>query len=289
MSTLPIPVPVPWLGPLEHFETTMRAAGMRPATIATRARHIRRLARTIGAPPHAITPNALLEWAGNQDWAPETRHAYYVSIKEFYAAMGADPSPAAVLPSISRPTPPPRPTPEHVFAQALARADERTRAILTLAGCLGLRCAEITRVHRDDLADGPMGATLIVRAKGGHDRVLPLDDQLASLIRRRTQASPEGWAFPSRDGGHIHPRWASKLASQVLPLGWTLHSLRHRFATVAYQADRDILAIQRLLGHSSVATTQRYTAPALSAMRAAITAAHPATATIPEPRGRWAS
>lgn len=277
MSTPPPPVPQPWLEPLDRFETTMRAAGMRPATVATRARHIRRLARTMSAAPYDVTPDALLEWAGRQTWAAETRHAYYTSIRAFFAAIGADPSPATVLPSISRPTPPPRPTPEDVFATALARADERTRAILTLAGCLGLRCAEITRVHRDDLADAPTGTMLIVRAKGGRDRALPLTDELASLIRHRTTpaTSPEEWAFPSRDGGHIQPRWASSLAARALPPGWTLHTLRHRFATAAYASERDVLAVQRLLGHSSVATTQRYTAPPTQAMRNAVTAARP--------------
>ncbi|AYD90935.1 hypothetical protein D4740_08255 [Actinomyces sp. 2119] len=59
------------------------------------------------------------------------------------------------------------------------------------------------------------------------------------------------------------------------PPGWTLHALRHRFPTTAYGADRDILAVQilavqRLLGHTSVSTTQRYTAPPTNAMRKAV-------------------
>ncbi|WP_371854753.1 tyrosine-type recombinase/integrase [Actinomyces wuliandei] len=66
------------------------------------------------------------------------------------------------------------------------------------------------------------------------------------------------------------PRWASKLASHTLPLGWTLHSLRHRFTTTAYAADRDIPAVQRLLGHTSVATTQRHTQPPTTAMTRAV-------------------
>jgi len=52
--------------------------------------------------------------------------------------------------------------------------------------------------------------------------------------------------------------------------GWTAHTLRHRFATRAYAGDRDILSVQQLLGHSSVATTQRYTAPPDDALRKAV-------------------
>ena len=157
---------------------------------------------------------------------------------------------------------------------ALAAADERTRAILVLAGAAGLRRGEIVRVNIADLSDDGDAPFLLVRAKGGHDRLIPVTAEIAGLIRTRCAADPDGgWAFPSRDGGHIRPRWASKLAARVLPPGWSLHSLRHRFATTAYSADRDLLAVQRLLGHSSVATTQRYTAPPDDAMRRALDAA----------------
>jgi integrase/recombinase XerC len=43
-----------------------------------------------------------------------------------------------------------------------------------------------------------------------------------------------------------------------MPGDYTLHTLRHRFATLAYQVDRDVFAVQELLGHSSPATTRRY-------------------------------
>ena len=196
-----------------------------------------------------------------------------MSIRAFYAALRIDPSPADALPTISRPVPPPRPTPERVYRDALAAADERTRAILVLAGAAGLRRGEIVRVNIADLSDDGDAPFLLVRAKGGHDRLIPVTAEIAGLIRTRCAADRDGWAFPSRDGGHIRPRWASKLAARVLPPGWSLHSLRHRFATTAYSADRDLLAVQRLLGHSSVATTQRYTAPPDDAMRRALDAA----------------
>ena len=279
METSPctLPVPATWAGAIDRFETVLRAAGRRDTTIATRLRHIRQLARALpDTPPDQVTSDQLLTWAGAQHWAPETRHAYYVSIRSLYTALDLHPSPADALPPISRPVPPPRPTPETVYRRALHAADERTRAILTLAGAAGLRRSEIIQVNARDLVDDLTGTNLIVHAKGGRDRLIPLTDELASLIRTRCSQNSDGWAFPSRNGGHITPRWAARLASRALPPGWTLHTLRHRFATTAYAADRDILAIQRLLGHTNVATTQRYTTPPNDAMRRALNAAaHP--------------
>lgn len=267
MSTTP-PVPDTWDKPIHHFEVTMRAAGRREASIQTRLRHARYLARTIDASPNDVDSQRLLEWAARQQWAPETRHAYYVTFRQLFEVVGSDA--AEGLPAVSRPVPPPHPTPEAVYRLALTKADERTRTILTLVGSLGLRRSEIVQVHREDLLEDLIGTSLRVHAKGGHDRVVPLTSELASLIRTMTSRNSEGWLLSSREGGHISPRWASKLASRGLPPGWSLHSLRHRFATKAYGVDRDILAVQRLLGHSSVATTQRYTAPPDDAMRRAV-------------------
>ena len=269
-----MPVPQSWDTALHTFEVALRAAGRRETTIGTRLSHVRQMARALPrTEPAEVSADQLLEWAAARDWAPETRHSYYVSIRAFYAALRIDPSPADALPTISRPVPPPRPTPERVYRDALAAADERTRAILILAGAAGLRRGEIVRVNITDLSDDGTNPFLLVHAKGGHDRLIPITAEIAGLIRTRCAADPDGWAFPSRDGGHIRPRWASKLAARVLPPGWSLHSLRHRFATTAYGADRDLLAVQRLLGHSSVATTQRYTAPPDDAMRRALDAA----------------
>ena len=71
-----------------------------------------------------------------------------------------------------------------------------------------------------------------------------------------------GWTFQGqmRDGraihgdrsaGHLSAGRVGELVSELLPDGWTTHTLRHRFASAAYRADRDIRAVQELLGHVS--------------------------------------
>ena len=71
----------------------------------------------------------------------------------------------------------------------------------------------------------------------------------------------------------VLPNDLCEVGARALPGEWTLHTLRHRFATAAYSAERDLLAVQRLLGHASVATTQRYAEPPRDALRKAVEAA----------------
>jgi len=67
--------------------------------------------------------------------------------------------------------------------------------------------------------------------------------------------------------------WLGKLIARYLPDGWTPHKLRHRFATVAYGDAHDLRAVQQLLGHASVATTQVYVAVRGDAVTTAASAA----------------
>ena len=142
-----------------------------------------------------------------------------------------------------------------MYRTALIRADQRTRLILRLGGEAGLRRAEIAQVHRRDVFQDLAGWSLLVHGKGGKLRTVPLGDDLAQAV---LEECGTGFAFIGEDNGHLSARWVGKLATMVLPRPWTLHKLRHRFASRAYGATSDLLAVQRLLGHASPATTQRY-------------------------------
>ena len=170
---------------------------------------------------------------------------------------------------------------------ALQHTDAQTRLVILLAVTVGLRRSEIARVRRDDLNKDTNGWCLSIEGKGGIKRIVPITTEIAALLNYHLNQHESPWLFPSHTSttGHAQPRWIYQLARQALPPGWSLHTLRHRFATNAYSAQRDLIAVQRLLGHVSVATTMRYTSPPDDAMRQAIQTAtnltHQAPATCP--------
>jgi integrase len=81
---------------------------------------------------------------------------------------------------------------------------------------------------------------------------------------------PEGYVFPGQDDGHLSPRYVGKLLATLLPEGWTMHTLRHRFATRAYALRSDLLLVQEMLGHASPTTTRRYVEYDRARMRAVV-------------------
>nr|WP_279386717.1 tyrosine-type recombinase/integrase [Tsukamurella pulmonis] len=162
----------------------------------------------------------------------------------------------------------------------MRRAGDRERLMLALGACAGLRRAEIAQCRGDALERDLDGWSLRVVGKGGRVRRVPLSDDLAEQV----QARGTGWTFQGqmragraihgdRSAGHLSAGRVGELVSELLPDGWTTHTLRHRFASAAYRADRDIRAVQELLGHVSVATTQVYTAVPDDAKRRAALAA----------------
>ena len=81
-----------------------------------------------------------------------------------------------------------------------------------------------------------------------------------------------GYLFPSTQ--HPGPITAVRMGEIVggcLPPGWTCHTLRHRFATAAYAVERDLRAVQDLLGHAKPETTAIYAAVPEGALRSAVT------------------
>lgn len=262
--------PAEWQPQLDEYLLTLRAAGQRPGSVRLRRQQLCRLARGLECPPDAVTESVLLNWFGHQQhWEPEARKSYRSAARGFFAwaeRFGRLPNnPASALPAVRVPKAPPRPASDDAWSTALARADDRIRLMLRLAGEAGLRRAEVAQVHSRDVVDVDAVTQLIVRGKGGKRRVVPISDSLAAELR----AVPHGWLFPNRDGGHLTAAHVGKLVGRALPPGWSMHTLRHRFATRAYRGSRNLRAVQNLLGHESVLTTERYTEVADDEIRAA--------------------
>lgn len=234
-------------------------------------------------PPGEVEPDRLVAWFGRQNhWAAETRRGYRNTLRSFFAWALSEgvvtANPALALPKVRAGKARPRPTPDRAWSDALAAADPRTTVMLRLAGEAGLRRAEIAAVHTRDVIDTEDGPELLVHGKGGKERIVPLSTELGDLVRggaagHTRGANKWGWLFPGADGGHLSARRVGELLRDALPGQWTGHTLRHRFATRAYRGTRNIRAVQELLGHESVATTQVYTGVDAEELRAAMMAA----------------
>lgn len=250
-----------WDAELDQYVQYLHAAGRAPTTIRLRRQHLARAFAWLGVAPFDATEDGLTAYLAANDWKPESRKSVRASLRGFYewavktGRIVTDPT--ENLPQVSVPQGVPHPTPDDVLDEALGQASHAQILMLQLAAFAGLRRAEIAGLHSSDIE----GDTLRVTGKGGKTRNVPMHPRLAASLRGWLDGR-SGFVFPGNDHGHLSPDWVGRQMSKLLggeDSGWTAHSLRHRFATKAYAGERDLLTVQQLLGHSSVATTQRYT------------------------------
>lgn len=260
MKTLREPTPT-WAREIDGYLMALKGAGRRPATLDARRQQLRMLARWAGRrSPWRLDTEDLLEWMASRDWAQERRRSVRSTLQGFYRwAHGSgrtDHDPALSLEVVRAATPRPHPCADDVLTAAVKAAPERDVLMLRLAAECGLRRAEVAQVHvRDVIAGSRRGEySLVVHGKGGKERVVPLPPMLARELLRR----PKGYVFPGRINGHLSARWVGKVVGRVLDQGFTMHSLRHWFATVTYEDTNDLLVLSELLGHASPETTRRY-------------------------------
>ncbi|MDO5066372.1 MAG: tyrosine-type recombinase/integrase [Propionibacteriaceae bacterium] len=270
---------------VDEWVLWLRARGLRAETIRVKRQHLMQFARANRRlQPHTLTVEAVLSWASGRQWRPETRHHFYGNLTQFMTwerKRRGDTRPVE-FPLVRRPRTLARPVPDHLLDELVQHPDPRVTMAVRLAAFAGLRRGEIPLVQLSDLIEEPEGRTLLVHGKGGVERLVPVAEHLDAAIRhyQETQGITR-WLFPGLIGGHISATWIGKLVNSELPKPWTLHGLRHRFATTVYQQTKDLIVVQQLLGHASVATTQRYLAFTPDALRAAVNAADARTRTQP--------
>lgn len=262
-----------WAAALSSWTAHLRAAGRPATTIRTRTQHLNQLRAETGQGPFDLTTADLVEWLASHEWTPASMYAARSSLRGFYSwahRAGLTPTdPACNLPQVKRRPPAPHPLPDSPLRAALENAAPRERLMIDLAARVGLRRGEVARVHSRDVTLDEDGWTLRVNGKGGRERVLPIPADIADRILARAP----GWCFPGNDHGHLSPLWVGHLISELLPPGWSMHALRHRFATRAYRATKDAYAVQRLLGHASPNTTLTYVQIADETLRRAMESA----------------
>ena len=180
--------------------------------------------------------------------------------------------------------------------------DLRDRAILELLYASGLRVRELVGLNDENV---DLGQQLVrVLGKGKKQRIIPFGEYagraLAAYLGERDRLSlgspgPDGHTpvFVSLRGRRLNARDVQRLVERTrlrLPSGrrLTAHTLRHTFATHLLERGADLRSIQELLGHASLATTQKYTHVSLEHLRAEYEKAHPKAKSRgkPSPSGR---
>lgn len=175
------------------------------------------------------------------------------------------------------------------YASGSARL--RARCLLELVYATGMRVSELVGLPAAAARGDP--ATMLVRGKGGRERLVPLTEPArralaewlaardAAEAARPRGAKPSPWLFPSRAAeGHLTRAAFFAMVKEIAaaagldPAAVSPHTLRHAFATHLLANGADLRAIQELLGHADVSTTEIYT-HVLDARLKALVARHP--------------
>jgi integrase/recombinase XerC len=216
------------------------------------------------------------------------------AIKAFYRwreASTGDPSPVRGMKSIKLAKRLPQVMGEKAVAALIESAapispaaEIRDRAILEVLYAAGLRVSELTGLCWRDI-DEELGMVTVRAGKGNKDRIVPLGEPALEALQAWRAAmpsapSPEGPVITNLRGGRLTPRAVQKMvARRLLSAGidgaLTPHGLRHCFATHMLNAGSDLRSIQEMLGHASLATTQRYTHVSLNHLKEVYRRAHP--------------
>jgi site-specific recombinase XerD len=273
-------------------ERTRRAYGADVGELAT-------WAAAQGIEPSAVTYRVLRGYAARQSdrgAAPRTLARKLASARAFFRSMvehgGMAANPADLVPAPKLPQSLPRVMKPADVAELLDRIpattplELRDRALFELAYACGLRAEELVNLDHDSIDFD--AEQVRVEGKGGKTRFVPAGEHALAaagdyLERARAalgSATQDPALFLSKSGRRLSTSdvrrrlrvWARHAATQgaVHP-----HALRHSFATHLLEGGADLRAIQEMLGHSSISTTQVYTRVESARLRAAYLRSHP--------------
>ena len=227
------------------------------------------------------------------------------AVRQFYRfALGEgwrtdDPARRLDAPKQGRPLPRTLSRDEIERLLAAAAASDRVGAVrmlalIEMAYASGLRVSELLALRVEAVRRDPQW--LIVRGKGGKERLAPLNSPAREAIKawltvrdglrdegaRPAKAPDSPWLFPSTGAsGHLTPRrFAQTLDQAAIDAGIdsarvSPHVLRHAFATHLLEGGADLRVVQTLLGHADIATTQIYTHVATDRLAQVVTRHHP--------------
>jgi site-specific recombinase XerD len=296
------PLSAAWQQAVEAFDDDLRRRGAAAKTRRAYGIDLRQFggwATARGLDPHAVAMRHLRRWAAalsEQRAAPTTVARKLAALRAFFRTLvdrGAiDANPAELVPAPKRPQRLPRALKGEEVAALLdgipagTPLEQRDRALFELAYACGLRAEELVRLDLDRVDFD--AEQVRVEGKGGKTRVVPVGEHALRALQRYlergrpTLAGANGCEalFLSKSGRRLSTSdirrrlrvWARLAATRA---GVSPHWLRHSFATHLLDGGADLRAIQELLGHASLSTTQIYTRVESKRLRSTYARAHP--------------
>ncbi len=225
--------------------------------------------------------------------APTTRARRLAAIRQFYAFLYAerirDDDPARLLDAPKRGQALPKYLSEDEVERliAAARAEEgeaglRATALVELLYATGLRVSELVGLKRSEIAGN--GETVRLKGKGSKERMVPLSDPARDALAAwlKVRGTKGVYVFPAETKlGHLTREgfWAAlkrlAIAAHIDPARVSPHVLRHSFASHMLAHGADLRALQQLLGHADISTTQIYTHVLDQRLKSLVERSHP--------------
>lgn len=300
-SAEPIALLPEWESTLDSFERGLKARRVAERTVKAYLSDLSGLAAwasSSGLGPYELGARELRRHVAvlaAEGLAPSTVARRLASFRAFFGSLTADgktaQNPAELLstPRRNRHLPDVLRRDEIVALleriPAVTPLDLRDRAIFETAYAGGLRAAELVDLNVESLQFD--AESVRVEGKGGKTRIVPLGEPAFKALtawldrgRGGLAEKDESALFVSRTGkrlstSDVRRRLNGWVAKAGLPPGTHPHAIRHSFATHLLEGGADLRAIQELLGHSSISTTQIYTRVEAERLRSAYNSAHP--------------
>jgi integrase/recombinase XerD len=275
------------------------AAGL---TLAAYRGDLESLARHLGARGIALeaaSAPALHDYLAGARVGPRTLARRVSALRQFYKFLliegvrRDDPGAGLETPRLGRPLP--KILSEDEVSRLIAAAARipgaeglRLLCLLELLYASGLRISELVGLPLVAARGNP--AVLLVRGKGGRERMVPLGAPARAALARYLAARarflqgsrPSPWLFPSRGkAGHLSRQRCGQLlkelalAAGIAPQRLSPHVLRHAFASHLLDHGADLRSVQEMLGHASIATTEIYTHVLPDRLRRLVEEKHP--------------
>lgn len=214
--------------------------------------------------PLTFTDRDVIRYLGRPGIAPSSKASYHSILRSFVSWLIATDQrvddPLRTIPAVKRPRSLPRPVTDADLSATLESATRwHTRTKIMLAALQGLRVHEIAKIAGEDI--DLEAQTLRVTGKGSKDAVLPLHERVAEFALAYPR---RGYWYPSTltRSGHVSGQSVSTAIRRAMDRAGvvaTPHQLRHWYGTSLLHESGDVRAVQELMRHENIQSTQIYT------------------------------